>query len=490
MTLRFSSREQRVFATLFLSALVPACGSTTIEHDVVMRGVTVVDVETGALTEDRTIAIDDSLIVFVGEDAGNSHQGRIEIDGAGRYAIPGLWDIHVHIEGADLVEDNLLLFPVYLAYGVTTVRDMASDLGEQVLAWRDEINRGDLLGPRIYTAGRKIEGVNSMWKDDLEVADEAEMRVMMDRLDAYRVDFVKVTDNTLSADLFLATVREARTRGYRVSGHVPYGSSVEKLVTAGISTIEHASYMIRLGAEREAEIAASVRRGELTRGDAQAQYNASFVQEQAISGYEMLADRGVYVTPTLIQGQLSAYLDETDHSQDEFQRYLTEAFMAPYGPRATRILNSSPAQRRTRRENFHRILDQVPAMHAAGVQLLGGSDSAPIAAFVYPGLALHQELQLFQQAGLSPLSALQTVTLNGAEFVGERDAVGTLDVGMLASIVLLRENPLEDIAATLSIEVVVSRGDVFDRQTLDRMLDQAATQASALDTARRDLQGR
>ena len=109
---------------------------------------------------------------------------------------------------------------------------------------------------------------------------------------------------------------------------------------------------------------------------------------------------------------------------------------------------------------------------------------------MYPGLALHQELQLFQQAGLSPLSALQTVTLNGAEFLGEREAVGALDVGMLASIVLLRENPLEDIAATLSIEVAVSRGDVFDRQTLDRMLDQAATQASALDTTRRDLQSR
>lgn len=119
-----------------------------------------------------------------------------------------------------------------------------------------------------------------------------------------------------------------------------------------------------------------------------------------------------------------------------------------------------------------------------------GTCTAPIAAFVYPGLALHQELQLFQQAGLSPLSALQTVTLNGAEFLGEREAVGALDVGMLASIVLLRENPLEDIAATLSIEVAVSRGDVFDRQTLDRMLDQAATQASALDTTRRDLQSR
>ena len=91
------------------------------------------------------------------------------------------------------MEDNLALFPVYLAYGITTVRDCASDLGEQVLSWRDQINNGSLLGPTIFTAGRKLEGVNSIWKGDLEISNEAELNSMLDKLDNYKVDFVKIT---------------------------------------------------------------------------------------------------------------------------------------------------------------------------------------------------------------------------------------------------------------------------------------------------------
>ena len=484
MSLRTTSHHAGAISVALLSCLLAACFTSSPNHDVVIRNVTVVNVETGALEAGQTIAVDDTVITFVGDAATGGHRGRTEVDAAGLYAIPGLWDMHVHIEGADLVEDNLLLFPVYLAHGVTTVRDMASDLGEQVLAWRDDINDGRILGPRIYTAGRKIEGVNSVWKDDLEVATEPEMRAMMDRLDNYGVDFVKVTDNTLSADLFLSTVREARARGYLVSGHVPYGAAIEELASAGISTIEHASHMVRLGSRDEGEVAASVRNGEMTRGAAQAHYADSFSQEQARVGYEMLVDRGVHVTPTLIGSYQTAYLDETDHGDDPFQRYLTDAFMAPYAPRATRALEASPEQRQRRKENFQRVAAQIPAMEEAGVTLLGGSDSAPIAIYVYPGLALHQELQLFQEAGLSPLNALQTVTINGARFLGEAERAGTVQEGKLASLVLLRDNPLDDISATLSIEAVVSRGVLLDRSALDALLEVAASRAAALDASR------
>jgi imidazolonepropionase-like amidohydrolase len=454
-------------------------------HDVVLRNATVIDVETGALDGGRTIAIDDSIISFIGSDDEQRHRGLTEVDATDLYTIPGLWDMHVHIEGADLVEDNRLLFPVYLAYGVTTVRDMASDLGEQVLEWRDEINQERLLGPRIYTAGRKIEGVNSVWRDDLEIANEAEMHAMMDRLDEYEVDFVKVTENTLEADLFLSTVREAVRRGYRVSGHVPYGTTIEQVAQAGISSIEHASHMVRLGSGDEQQIAAKARTGTMTRGEAQVHYAESFSQERARLGYEMLAEHGVYVTPTLVGSYQTAYLDERDHDADEYRRYLTEAFMAPYAARGARILDQPSAQRQRAKENYARVAAQVPEMVRAGIGLLGGSDSAPIAIYVYPGLALHQELQLFQEAGLSPLEALQSVTINGARFLGEEERAGSLHAGKLASLVLLRENPLADISATLSIAAVVSRGRWLDRAALDALLEEAAARAAILDADRR-----
>ena len=99
--------------------------------------------------------------------------------------MPGLWDMHVHIEGADLVEDNLALMDVYLAYGITTVRDCASDLGEKVLQWRDEINQGKRQGPQIFTAGRKLEGINSVWKGDIEIGNEKELDSALRMIDNY-----------------------------------------------------------------------------------------------------------------------------------------------------------------------------------------------------------------------------------------------------------------------------------------------------------------
>lgn len=472
----------RLIAVTVTLVLVQGCAAP--EHSVVIRNATVVDVETGELRQDQTIAIDDSTIVFIGVDSDQRMRGRSEVDATGLYAIPGLWDMHVHIEGTDLVEDNRLLLPVYVAYGVTTVRDMASDLGEQVLTWRDEILSGELFGPRIYTAGRKIEGVDSIWKDDLEVATEDEMRVMMDSLDRYRVDFVKVTENTLSAELFLATVREARSRGYRVSGHVPYDASVRELIDAGISSVEHVNNLLRLGNPDEVAIAAKARRGVLTKGQTRSAYLEAFDQNEANGNYERLAQSGVYVTPTLIGRQKAAYFDEEDYSDDAFQRYLTQAFMKHYGPSGEGIMNRSEQSRQQLKTTYERLAAQIPFLQRAGVGLLGGSDSAPIAAFVYPGLGIHEELLLFQDAGLSPLNALQTVTINGARFLGKDATSGTLSVDKVADVVLLRENPLTDISATQSIEAVVARGELLDRVALDSILSSAAARVVELDSER------
>jgi len=159
-------------------------------HDLLLSGANIIDVETGNIISNGIIAIDDDTISFVGtQDRKQYHSAVKEINIDGRYVIPGLWDMHVHIEGADLIEDNKALFSLYLAYGITTVRDAASDLGEQVLKWRDEIQQGKLEGPQIFTAGRKLEGIDSLWKGDLEIGTEQELHKMLDLLEKYKVDF-------------------------------------------------------------------------------------------------------------------------------------------------------------------------------------------------------------------------------------------------------------------------------------------------------------
>src|SRR5688572_5083009 len=134
-------------------------------NSILIYNVNVIDVKSGKIAGNKAILITGNRIQAIADFAAlKSTRKKVRtIDAGGKYAIPGLWDMHVHIEGSDLVEDNLALFPVFIAFGVTTVRDMASDLGVQVLNWRDQINQGKIFGPRIFTAGIKLEGINSKW---------------------------------------------------------------------------------------------------------------------------------------------------------------------------------------------------------------------------------------------------------------------------------------------------------------------------------------
>ncbi|NMH65354.1 amidohydrolase family protein [Shewanella salipaludis] len=457
-----------------------------VQHDLLLKNVSLVDVESGEIRQDKSVLIDKNRIVAIlaQDKAASLQAARIE-DLHGKFIIPALWDMHVHFEGRELIPDNALLLPLYLAYGITGVREAASDLAPEVLQWRAEIAAGQRLGPKIFTAGQKFEGLESIWSGDLEVGDRQAMLAGMDRLDAMKVDFIKITENTMDADLFLDTIKEAKRRGYLVSTHVPYGLSIEAMADAGLSSIEHASYVLRLGNKDEAKIAGAVRAGSLSTKAAAEQYAQGFDQLQAERGYRMLAAKGVAVTPTLIGGRQLAYLAETDHSQDDFLAYLTRGFVSKYQWRVDRMAGESEADKAKRKSQYRLLASQLPKLKAAGVTLLAGSDSAALNTYVYPAQALHQELVLFQQAGLSPLEALQAATVNGAKFMGQWQDYGSLAEGKMADILILNSNPLIDIHATQDIDSLIYQGRVLDRARLDALLASAAETRRQLDAAAR-----
>jgi imidazolonepropionase-like amidohydrolase len=376
------------------------------------------------------------------------------------------------------------LLPVFLAYGITTIRDCASDLGKQVLQWRDEINRGERIGPTIYTAGRKLEGKNSIWKGDLEIANEEELQAMLDTLDRDRVDFVKITENTLQGDLFLKSVKAAHARGYRVSGHVPVEVTIEELVNAGYTSVEHASYLMRLGGD-ESRIQADLHAGKINKGEAEAQYASPFDQSRATEQYKKLGARGLFVCPTLIGSYQLAYLKETDHSKDEFLKYLSEKFVSNYQWRIQRMTNETPAQLQQRKDRLELLKKQLPLMHQAGIKLMAGSDAAALNTYVYPAESLLQELEIFQEAGLTPLQILQSATLAGAFYFNVSDRTASISAGKQADLVLLDENPLKDIRALRKVNRVVVRGTYYNRAQLDTLLKEAHNKKVQLDQERK-----
>ena len=461
-------------AAFFLALAMPANMVRAEERgDVIVRHVNVVDVAGERIAGDQAVVTRGDDIVAVGPDAAIAAQwqaGR-SIDGSGKYLIPGLWDMHVHFGGGpELIEENKALLPLYVAHGITTIRDASGDLPDQVLSWREEIANGSLFGPTLYTSGPKIEGLNPIWKGTIEAGSREGIDAALARLQALRVDFVKITDSTLQPELFLYALSRARDLGLRTSGHIPMALTVGQAIDACLSSIEHLDYAFKAGAPNEAEIAAAFAAGTIDRAEANRRLDAAFDEATAMAAYRRFAAEGVFVTPTLNGSRIIAWLDQDDHEDDPYLALIGPRLRATYAWRVERAAGADAAAIEARHAHFDRVASVLPMLQRAGVTIMAGTDAGFLNSFNYPGIGLHDELALFVDRGLTPAQALASATRAGPAWFGTLDRFGSVAPGMAADLVLLSRNPLEDIGATREIDTVLLRGEVFDRTALDRML--------------------
>ncbi len=461
------------FALSSLLALASPALAARLDADVLIRHATVVDVEHARTLPGQAVAIRGGDIVAVGADATLAGQWRARrtLDARGRYLIPGLWDMHVHFGGGPaLVEENKALLPLYVAHGITSVRDASGDLPGQVLAWRAQIADGQLFGPQLFTSGAKIEGIAPVWKGTLEAGDEAGVDAALDREQRDRVDFVKITDSTLRPELFLYAVSEASKRGLRTSGHIPMALTVGQAIDAGLSSIEHLDYAFQAGVPDEARIAADFAAGRIDRAEASRRLHEGFDRATALAAYRRFAERGVAVTPTLDGSRILSFLDSEAHANDPYLAYIGPGLRKTYAWRVERAASATPEQVQARHARHARVAAVLPLLQEAGVRIMAGTDAGFLNSYNYPGIGLHNELALYVRHGLTPAQALATATRNGPAWFGRLDRYGAIAAGKAADLVLLERNPLQDITATGSIDTVVLRGTVYDRAALDAML--------------------
>lgn len=475
-----------VVLAALLTAAAPALGRQQAA-DVVVRDVTVIDVERALPVAGQAVVLRGKDVVAVGPDAQIARAWRAArtIDGKRRFLIPGLWDMHVHFGGgAELIEENRALLPLYVAHGITTIRDASGDLPGQVLAWRDEIAAGRLFGPRLLTSGAKIEGLAPVWKGTIEVGTEADVDRALGRLQQRdRVDFVKITDSTLQPALFLHALRQAKARGLRTSGHIPMALTVGQAVDAGISSIEHLDYAFKAGVKDEARIAAEFAAGRIDRAEANRRLQAGFDPATAMAAYREFARKGVFVTPTLNGSRIIAWLDSEDHSRDPYLAYIGPKLRKTYDWRVQRAAQADAAAIAARHAHIERMGAILPMLAQAGVTIIAGTDAGFLNSFNYPGIGLHDELSVFVKYGLTPAQALAAATRAGPAWFGKLDRYGAIRPGMAADLVLLDRNPLQDIAATRAIRTVVMNGKVHDRAALDAMLAAARGKVAAWNAA-------
>ncbi|MDJ0366350.1 amidohydrolase family protein [Hymenobacter sp. H14-R3] len=444
-------------------------------YDLVINHVSVVDVAAGRLRPDQTVAVAGGKIVRVGPATGR-YAARQTVDGTGRYLLPGLWDMHVHFRGGDsLAAANKKSLALYLAHGITTVRDAGGDLTPFIYQWRQEEAAGTLAGPRLFTSGPKIDGPGATWPGSLEVTTPAQVSHALDSLQKLRVDYVKIYDSKLSGEAYLETIAQAEQRGLKTTGHMPYSVTLAEAVNRGLDATEHLYYVFKACSGKEDSLTALVRNSLTTSKPLglfallPAVYD-TYSPAAAQRIFRLMAAHHTAAVPTLAIGHTLAGLAENDHAHDTLRAYIDPKIQRTYAKRLAGARQQSAAARAFSQKLEARFRTLVPQMQAAGVAILAGSDSGPFNSFTYPGASLHDELRLLVQAGLTPAQALRAATLNGATFMGVAARSGSITEGKDADLVLLTANPLADITNTRQIEAVVSRGKLYARADLGRML--------------------
>jgi len=439
--------------------------------DLIINNVNIVDVVNNKIIPNRYIAIQKNKIIDISNTSLNkSYTSQFTIDATGKYIMPSLWDMHVHFGGDSLKAENKMLLPLYMAMGIGHVRDCAGDISLDVIEWKNEIANGTLLGPTIFTSGPKLEGINSIWPGDLEISNKTELTTALDSLQKLKVDFIKITDNTLAPDLFLKSIIAARKRGWKVTGHVPATMNVEVFSKNGLSAIEHIGYLQRAASKNEDSITKLRAVNKISGREANELYLNSFDSTVAIAKFKQLAKNGTAVVPTINGSYITTYLDKTSHTNDDYLRYLGPALKRTYNWRIERASKDNIDAIAFRHKNFEAAANLLPLLYKSGVVILAGTDAGFLNSFNYPGLGMHDELAIMVKYGLTPQQALICSIINGPAFFNQSKLYGAVAKQKNADLLILNANPLLDINNTKKIDAVINKGKYLNRKYLDNLL--------------------
>ena len=435
-----------------------------------ITNVTVVDTTGGPNRPGMTVLVEGDRIMTVGPTAAVTYpSGSKTVDGAGKFLIPGLWDMHIHAFFGEWVPGGReVTLPLLLANGVTGARDMGSDL-EPILDARRDVASGKLSGPRLVVSGPMLDGPKSQFPSSISLATPDDGRRAVAMLTGRGVDFLKV-QSYVPRDAYLAVAEECRKRNVVFAGHVPDKVRPAEACDAGQKSWEHLIGVFEGSSTAELQF--------LTEKKSPARYLETFDAAKEAALFRRLAAGPTWQCPTLYWERGQWLVDVIDVTKDPQLRYAPASWKQKTWPEFRKgILKDLATDPLPIRERFVRHeLEIVDRMRRAKIPFLAGTDT-PAGVGVLPGVSLHQELERFVDAGFTPLQALQTATLNPAIYFDRRGDFGTVEAGRLADLVLLDADPTTDIRHTRRIAAVVQGGRLLARPDLDRIL--AAIEAYA-----------
>jgi imidazolonepropionase-like amidohydrolase len=442
---------------LALSILTLSAHAQTL----IITHATVIDTVTGKTQPDTTVVIEKNRITqVITSSKANLKSGQV-IDAHGQYLIPGLWDMHTHVYFDSTAADGTdIVLPLFLANGITGIRDMGSAL-DPVLHARGEIAAHRMFGPRMVVSGPMLDGPKSHYKAAIAITTPEDGRKAVDMLHTRGVNFIKVQSG-IPRDAYFAIADESKKDNIIFEGHVPDAIRASEAVASNQHTFEHLIGIFEASSPDETKY--------LTSKKTVGMFLDTYDPAREAKIIDLLAKNHVWQCPTLFWERGQWLVDAIDYTKDPDIAYAPRTWVDKQWPRAQKgILKSLDTDPLPVREKFvTHELDIVRKLHAAGVPFLAGTDT-PAGVDVLPGISLHLELQRFVAAGFTPLEALQTATLNPAKFYNKLNDFGTVQPGRIADLVLLEANPLDDIANTRKIAAIIHDGRYLSQQDLIRL---------------------
>ena len=444
-----------VFA-IWVSSCAQPTKQETNKTAILIKDIAIIDVNNGTILDKKHIVIDSGKIKNILDSVENSNQFSLQIDGTGKFAIPGLAEMHAHIPQPPTSQKRIeeILF-LYLSNGITTIRGMLGHASH--LDLREKATKNEILSPRIFTSSPSLNG------NSVKTKEEAISKVTQYKKDGY--DFLKIHPG-IQQEVFDQLVKTADEVDMSFSGHVPVDVGIRHALDSKYASIDHIDGFLE-GLVPEKENVNPNENGFFG-------YNfAPLADESKIDELVQLADQNeVWIVPT----------------QSLFERWfapitadkLLEATEMKYMNTSTlQSWKQRKAQYTVEENQWNRFNDirrkLLKKLQDNGGRILLGSDAPQL--FNVPGFSIHHEIDGMIKAGLSPLEILQSGTINPAKFFAKEDSFGQIKEGLDADLVILDTNPLEDIKALMKINGVIIRGQWLPKEMIDKKLEEIAERA-------------
>lgn len=461
---------------VFLFILACCSCKEKFTGDTLLSNTTIVDVTDGSIKDKQDVLIIGDRIIKIVTHGTIQLRASVVIDGTGKYLVPGFWDMHAHMMRNKWYLSQM---PLMRANGIVGFREMWGDL-KIADTVQSEIEKGRLPFFRFIASGHILDGKKPFWNRSIPVADPLAARQIVDSLIANQADFIKVY-SFLSPEVFHALADHCRSRSIAFAGHVPHLVPVTEASRAGMASMEHLYGMLleactysdsamRLmqRAVLEFELNKKVERKKTLR-----EMNLLLLKNFSAEKMRMIArtlkKNNTYIVPTLVLLRGEYFTNDSTFTNDSRLKYLSQE-TKDYWKEVTVSdkKNNDSTDWQLKRDRWQLEMQVMKILVEEKVQMLGGTDADN--PYVFPGFSLHDELQLFVECGMSPLEALQTVTINPARFLKDTNSRGRIHEGMFADVVLLRDNPLKNISATKTVHTVVANGKLYGSAYIDSVL--------------------